>query len=109
MLTTIFADGASSTGGGAEIASALKTGVEAVEHGYTTFEFPMVDLYLPIETGRELRMGAFEEGGVRLERDTDDSWTKEGLADGGVEKPPELDAKGKPVKVEPPVEKEVRM
>ena len=29
VLTTIFADGASSTGGGAEIASALKTGVEA--------------------------------------------------------------------------------
>ena len=44
---------------------------------------------------------AFEECGVRLERDADDSWTKEGLA-GKSEKPVELDAKGKPVKVEEP-------
>ena len=37
--------------------STLKMGVEAVEHGYKEFEFPMIDLYVPIETSRELRMG----------------------------------------------------
>ncbi|GMH73709.1 hypothetical protein TL16_g06262 [Triparma laevis f. inornata] len=63
----------------------LRIGVEAVEHGYKEAEFPMVDLYLPEEETREMRMGAFEECGVRLERDGGSGWTEGGLGLGGVE------------------------
>jgi len=79
--------------------STLRAGIESVEHGYTAFEFPMIDTYVPIERDRELKVGAFEESSVRPSRDEGDVWFKEERLGGAVERTgEELDAKGKPVK-----------
>ena len=48
----------------------LKMGIESVENGYEKIDQPAINMYVPIETGREMRVGAFEESGVRLARDS---------------------------------------
>ena len=62
--------------------STLRVGVEAVEHGYSEVDYPQIDLYVPLEESRPLREGAFEEYGVRMERDTGNDWANEPLEAG---------------------------
>ena len=84
--------------------STLRGGVESVEHGYTEVAFPQIDLYIPMEETRQIRVGAFEEYGVRPERDQGDDWAKE-LVEGGkveVAAEPDFPAKGKSPKKDSP-------
>lgn len=84
--------------------STLRGGVESVEHGYETVAFPQIDLYVPMEEMREMRVGAFEEYGVRPERDVGEEWAKEAVEEDQVNEPEAAasPAKGKSPKKDSP-------